>query len=820
MKMRLFFRNELHLPQAMDNIEIANKAELDLFPAATSLTGVHFKAYDSDESEIDLSKYRDYTVKVSWYDKPVPITREGTLPNIMVHKDCTERRLLTLDWTSVKQQIEIEHSFYLTPYPDKPQRLVVDVGSHSLEFPINKIVTEALHIKLYDAYNNVIRTKDMMERLEIRPVSERLKIDEKAIKKIIPSTDANSLNSISFVITRIKLLPNDGLSINDTVYGQTRLQFTVKGHESIREFITINVMPSQIIPTPKKTPVKAPEPVPTKISIQAVGPLKRIAKTPSMPVIVARLLTQDGKIIEDYDPQKMELHLFLASDPRNFQTFRPNMNSRDTNLFRFRIDMSPDPGLYRVKVVCALRDKKIEETLPETINIVPGPAVKLIDKSVNPLNDIPIVVNVNDIEKPVIGPDLNLVLADKNDIPIDENISEHELLSGTYMGGVDLKIVRTKDHQRTSLDERIPELEGCDQYKRLKLPIVKGRVMIDKEIRIKASTAQVADQSEFFIEFRPYLNKESRIALFYIRLLFCNDTERVEELRDLQNVMSAFQTQKDETKRLYDAKKKELDKQYRLLARVDKREKEIKDQLYAWNEKTDLRNDQIIQTKIDEYQRLFVELAQTESQRRFRHMMVSRVQELDGVVGKVAHLAYIWEDSVARALSYYLQHKMDVVVTKNEKIAKKLREEYDVNQTLSLDSHAFKDYKRFSPYYHNVNQELYLTSGVNYAIMKFEMDETLGVTPHDLKKVFHLLLGDTLYAESLEKAETFRNESDRCGQTVICPTIVSKDGIIFSNGIIDVNVPQEDGRCGAFQVWILILLMFSVGKLNSLLGKW
>ena len=116
--------------------------------------------------------------------------------------------------------IDVQYFFTLRPYADSARRMSINTNSHDLVFPVGVLNTNSIQVSIFDAYNNTIRWPNILERLVIRPMTPKLKKDDKSLKKTIPRSDGNVLpNSVSFVISNIKLLPNLSLNENDSVIG-------------------------------------------------------------------------------------------------------------------------------------------------------------------------------------------------------------------------------------------------------------------------------------------------------------------------------------------------------------------------------------------------------------------------------------------------------------------------------------------------------------------------------------------------------------------------------------------------------------------------
>ncbi|CAG2107699.1 unnamed protein product, partial [Medioppia subpectinata] len=242
---RLYFTNRLE--EGSEAIEIPVES-LRQFPAGSTLSGVHFKAFGCDESEIDLHDYEHQTLSISLEEKPAVIRADGMLPNIWVHTDASEKRVYKLTWKQAKKDIDIEFFFLLQPYADSPQRMEIKTDSHPKVFPIGQTVSNALHIKVLDAYNNPIRSKDIMDRLVIKPVSQLIVLDERCLKKAFARTDNTSAEGhqieprVSFVISNIRLLPNTTITSNESHIGSHKLSFAIRNIDDMIQELDIDVV--------------------------------------------------------------------------------------------------------------------------------------------------------------------------------------------------------------------------------------------------------------------------------------------------------------------------------------------------------------------------------------------------------------------------------------------------------------------------------------------------------------------------------------------------------------------------------------------------
>lgn len=151
-----------------------------------------------------------------------------------------------------------------------------------------------------------------------------------------------------------------------------------------------------------------------------------------------------------------------------------------------------------------------------------------------------------------------------------------------------------------------------------------------------------------------------------------------------------------------------------------------------------------------------------------------------GILGKVAHLAQVVDDDVARVLSWHMASDMDCVVTLTTEKAKQVyRDSKGQQQVLPLDSifrRSLPEWNRSLPHVRG-NQSSYSPAGNPV----YARDMLLFPTEADnCKLVFGMLLGDTLILDDLDCANKYRQEVVKYTH---CPTILTRCGDrIRSNG--------------------------------------
>jgi hypothetical protein len=149
------------------------------------------------------------------------------------------------------------------------------------------------------------------------------------------------------------------------------------------------------------------------------------------------------------------------------------------------------------------------------------------------------------------------------------------------------------------------------------------------------------------------------------------------------------------------------------------------------------------------------------------------------ILGKIAHLAQVVEDDIARVLSWHMASDMDCVVTMTTLKAKEVyRQSHGNQQVLPLDGiyrRNLPDWNRPLPHVKGMSRTVPPGNPV-YArdLLLFPRD------PENCKIVFGMLLGETIIIDSLDDATAYRQEVVNYTH---CPTILTRMGDrIRSNG--------------------------------------
>ena len=292
--------------------------------------------------------------------------------------------------------------------------------------------------------------------------------------------------------------------------------------------------------------------------------------------------------------------------------------------------------------------------------------------------------------------------------------------------------------------------------------------------------------------------KQSPIIPFQIKIMFCDDTQRQQQLNEIQNNISVYQSQRDGLQKQIDDKKEVICEQNLKFNRIRRRETTLIYTLEKNNEKTDLNDAQKIEQKCNEYEKQLNLLNAKQSECRFRGIQIASPPDIEGVIGKLAQIVYIQDEGLARSVSWFLRDHMECVVVKTAQIAEQLSEEEDIQSTLSLDSIS-EEIMRLAflgPLPQDKTDRSHQFR-VNYSMSFLRTNFKFNASLHnidDLETVLISILGDTLYIPDLQKAKSYRKTFEEKIRKK-CPTIVSKDGILHESGITETLPKGRDFVC-------------------------
>ncbi|KAL4217928.1 inactivation of X chromosome by DNA methylation [Mactra antiquata] len=149
------------------------------------------------------------------------------------------------------------------------------------------------------------------------------------------------------------------------------------------------------------------------------------------------------------------------------------------------------------------------------------------------------------------------------------------------------------------------------------------------------------------------------------------------------------------------------------------------------------------------------------------------------VLGKIGHLAQIKDNDAARVLSWHMSSDMDCVVTMTTKKAKEIYNQTSGRQQVLPLASIYK--KSLTEWHKPLPHVKYKPTWKPTGNLMFARNLLVFPQNEDkCKTVFSMLLGDTLWIDTLDQANEYREELVKFTN---CPTILTREGDrIRSNG--------------------------------------
>ncbi|XP_020384774.2 structural maintenance of chromosomes flexible hinge domain-containing protein 1 [Rhincodon typus] len=394
-----------------------------------------------------------------------------------------------------------------------------------------------------------------------------------------------------------------------------------------------------------------------------------------------------------------------------------------------------------------------------TFRVVPGEPVKLMPEE-QPAT--PTVSNVRSVTHRTLVKNLCLKVMDEYNNPTGEDIC----------GKLVVTIKST-----TEDDSEIPQFQG--KLSSLEFELNQGSSVVSN--LVLAENCPGRDSTEYMLIFEPTISKPvkpSPLPPYILSFMFYNDFKK-------QQQMTTLTKEKDQLSLSIIAYRSLFDTTNQLIS-------EMKCQAHeATAKETHLRNElrkqKIDIAEVSTVQDIDAVLKQMKIERDRILKLPRRTCSLSNytrssadVLGKIAHLAMIEDDEVARVVSWHMASDMDCVVTLTTDAARRIFDESQGRQqVLPLDSIYRKnlpDAKRPLPHMRNGKCHFKPEGNPIFA-------RELLIFPENVEQchtVFGMLLGDTIILDDLNAANQYRKEVVKITH---CPTLLTRDGDrIRSNG--------------------------------------
>ncbi|KAK3699756.1 hypothetical protein QZH41_015606, partial [Actinostola sp. cb2023] len=803
-------------PVSKQKIKIEDGQDIQCV-AGHTISGLSIKILDEGNRELTIDHSLMNKLKFNWVQKvSKDMLKQGLLPDVKTPTTVSETKYCQVNMLG---SVGLDFSFTIKPIPDEPYLLKCSCVNPKLRFgeplqaDIVAVVTDRHGNKITKngsiVIKNIMFEKGPLGSKELTITWEKLKCylrleviagppAKLALVNIDTTEPISAFNNTALLVplivqlcdemgnatceadVKVIMLTDKGIKLTPSPaqqktntrgqasFGQPVVSATrgvygirIKALCPPRSTLEAPVISIRVQPDPSK-PVLLNVTFNTKAACQ-VGEL--------LPVVAAHVIAEDETILKSASAKDLVLKIWHTRDgppsekpPPRATTLYPSRKAAGDKegMFSFRDLKVPDVSGPHCMVVqygpggsLCLTSKMI------TFTADAGPPVRLEPESVPPT---PTVSNTSRLTGRYLVRTLRLNLKDKFDNNAGENLQ----------GKVLIRITSPID----GIDE-IPTLANASRHNQIEVPLVKG-VAIVQNLYVQENT-NGKDGQEYLLNFQAVLGARAvphPVPPFTLAFLFYNDVRKQQQMAQLtkerDHLFETIRTYRS----LFDTTRQLIQEMRVSVHEAAQQEQKLRGELKKQNV-----TDQHLQStqSVDSCLTVLVKKRQDISKAPRRQCSLNAGPRGDpDILGKVAHLAQVKDDDVARVLSWHMASDMDCVVTLTTSKAKEVYNESNgQQQVLPLDSiykQRLPEWNRPLPHIRNGTRNFQAAGNPIYArdklIFPGEMD--------NCKIVFGMLLGDTIILDDLDCANKYRHEVVK--QTH-CPTILTRTGDrIRSNG--------------------------------------
>uniref|UniRef100_A0AAY5E846 SMC hinge domain-containing protein n=1 Tax=Electrophorus electricus TaxID=8005 RepID=A0AAY5E846_ELEEL len=476
------------------------------------------------------------------------------------------------------------------------------------------------------------------------------------------------------------------------------------------------------------------------------------------PVFKVTVVSEEGGPVRSISPADLSMLLWQGSASGSRPP--PEVSRSLRNCTTSYKEIPERVGKYMVQFVLVVGKSRCLWSSQIALNVVPNKPVKLVPDTVPPT---PVVSNSSTQANRTLLEKLCLNIMDKYNNPAGLRFSGQVVVKVLSVEGED-----TKD---------LPRFQN--KTKTLTYSLTNGQSTITNLALMENSPGE--DGAEYQLQFCPVIQGPAPyLAPFTLLFRFYNDAES-------QKVVAAMSKKRDQLSRSIEMYKDILETNKQLISELKSqvndstgRASQLKSELSKIgldvSKLSDVIEDLIAQKK--------AELERIQNQPRRKCTMPDPFKGSPDVLGKIAHLAQVEDDDVAKVISWHLLGDMDCVVTETTAAARKIYDETQGRQQravlcLLLRSGFHLATLPYRPLPH-IRNEGNLFHPVGNPV--FVRD--LLIFPEHAEScnmVFASLLGDTILVDDLDSANHYRKGVVQ--SKVQCPTLLTRHGErIRSNG--------------------------------------
>ncbi|BFZ21319.1 hypothetical protein BsWGS_24357 [Bradybaena similaris] len=483
----------------------------------------------------------------------------------------------------------------------------------------------------------------------------------------------------------------------------------------------------------------------------------------TLPDFIVTIRSESGKLMPTSNPDTVTMKLWKKGSsndnipPPKALTIRPQIGTKEeAGTFNFRKCQVPFvAGEYNVMFVYFDGTYELY-SMVSTITVSPGSPASLV--AIDRLST-PTVSNTKSVASRTLIKSVRLELRDEFDNPLGKG----------YSGKV---MVQISSDVKT---EETPVFTNGNSF--LEFTLQNGQCLLQNLTLQESSPGK--DGFEYQLRCTvtcDMIPKNKTLAPLDIPFLFYNDAKKQQQMAALSKERDALQNTIRAYKSMFETQQQLVSELRVAVHDSQKEEQALRRELQKQNIPSNhLQSvdtvDKLIAARIKDREQVL--------RTPRRSCLLPPIEQEPDILGKIAHLALVHQDDIARVLSWHMSADMDCVVTVTTQKAKEVYQRTQTKQqVLPLDSIYRKNlpdwdkplpHVRFRPNYKPVGNPVYARN-----LLEFTHDE------ESCRIVFGMLLGDTLILDNLDQANQYRQEIVKYTH---CPTILTRSGDrIRSNG--------------------------------------
>eukprot|EP00117_Sycon_ciliatum_P030786 scpid4423/ scgid5538/ Structural maintenance of chromosomes flexible hinge domain-containing protein 1 len=817
----------------MDQVEIDTDSEIGI-PAGETLSGLSFQVLDEGGRNVEVVQALASKIQVNWVAKPnVELLKAGKLPDIKAPSTVGEVKFCQVS-LSGQSPLSFSFSVDPLPGPAEVLKCISSNNVVRIESPTTTPLIITLHDKQGNQLKKIspsllssvtitgakLRSHDPPEItdecIKIRNIVfdvQKLAVEDVVVKigemsatysfQVMPGKPSQVRivdcqpeevftiyndgrlpiplkvqlyddygNPSGLEGVRMQLGKSGGLKLSPPTQhqrtdgnGQVNFGFTSVRAERGDYFITPRAIYGQTTIVGASLRICV-EPDPSRVVAVEVTPAgsQQCTVAQNLPELSCVVMAEDGHPFAGALPSHVKMELLRGGSV--VSTYSPSTPGSDTEGGRFPFsghDAPVNSGTLQARFKYCDGSVTLQSRTVD-IEVSPGPPCRLVSDCV------PSAVAVSNgavINQRKIVERLELRIKDEHgNNCIDDSLSGtvHVTLQADS-GGTDARNVAN-----------IPTFDGGSRM--LSFPLAAGSCVIQRLLVAQDCPGVDGHQytAYFTVESPHFESNQLSVQPFLISFMFCNDGHKQRQLSSLTTDKDKLQSSIEDLKQFFAKHEQELKTLRGALNEQEHGLNRLKLSLTAGgftNTQVSAmtQNPMLAQHQVDSYRKEYQLLESAPRRRCLLENVPPHYTNDRDVIGKVAHLALVEDDDVARVLSWHMGNDMDCCITSTTEKAMSVNEQCGGRQQmLALDSiykKALPQWDKPLPHAKVLRNEPRGNPQYVKHYLKFTGRE------EECRQVFGLLLGEVILLDTLADAAHYRQQ---LANYTRCPTLLTRDG--------------------------------------------